>query len=68
MAISKKRVELIIILLFILLLSAIWIWYGLRLKEIDQKKRDTATGRLINQATAAKTQKIFSESISHHTN
>ena len=38
MAISKKRVELIIILLFILLLSAIWIWYGLELEGIKHKK------------------------------
>lgn len=35
---SKKRVELIIILVFLLLLSAVWIWYGMELKEIEQKK------------------------------
>lgn len=68
MAISKKRVELIIILLFILLLSAIWIWYGLRLKEIDQKKKDAATGRLITPATLTMAQKIFTESIRHQIN
>jgi 4-hydroxybenzoate polyprenyltransferase len=34
----KKRVELIIILLLVLLISAIWIWYGIRLKEIEQQK------------------------------
>lgn len=59
MAVPKKRVELIIILLLLLLLSGIWIWYGMRLKEIDQKKKDTATGMLSNQVTAAMPEKIF---------
>lgn len=62
MAIPKKRVELIIILLFLLLLSGIWIWYGLRLKEIEQKKKDTATGMLNNQVTAAMPEITFTAS------
>jgi hypothetical protein len=41
MAISKKRVELIIILLFILLASIIWVWYGVQLKKIEQQEKTT---------------------------
>ncbi len=40
MEISKKRGELIIVLLFLILLSIIWVWYGMKLKEIDQRKKD----------------------------
>jgi hypothetical protein len=36
--ISKNRVELIIILLFILLFSLIWVWYGEALEGIKQKE------------------------------
>lgn len=35
---SKRRGELIIILLLLLLFAIIWIWYGMELKEIEQKK------------------------------
>jgi uncharacterized membrane protein affecting hemolysin expression len=40
MSISRKRVELIIVLLFLILLSIVWVWYGMKLKQIDQKKED----------------------------
>lgn len=36
--ISKHRVEFIIILLFLLLLALIWVWYGMELQGIKDKK------------------------------
>jgi hypothetical protein len=40
----------------------------MRLKEIDQKKKDTATGMLSSQVTAAMPDRTFTESLPHHIN
>lgn len=36
-----------IILLLLVLLSAIWVWFGVRLKKIEQQQKEVSSGSLI---------------------
>ena len=65
MAISRKGVGLIIILLFIILLSIIWVWYEVQLREIETKKKTLIPGISGNQKRVTNTTGTFNSSPVH---